>query len=61
MMVREWSARWLEDCGAFDELPELGTETGGGRAVDDAAVDGQREVEDVPDLDVITDDTRAPG
>ena len=54
MMVREWSARWREDRGAFDELSELGTETGGGRAVDDVVVDGQREVEDVPDLDVIT-------
>ena len=61
MMIREWSARWREDGGAFDEFPELGTEPGGGRAVDDVVVDGQREIENVPDLDVITDDARLPG
>ena len=55
-MVTDWSARWQEDSGAFDEFSELGAETSGGRAVDDVVVDGQREVEDVPGLDVIIDD-----
>ena len=36
-------------CGGFDEFPEFGAEAGGGGAVHDVVVDGQGEIQDVPD------------
>lgn len=51
--------RWVGDsalgCGAFHEVPQFGTEAGGGGPVHDVVVDGDGEVQNVVDDDLIID------